>query len=147
MPLAVAPVSPTNSIQGPGLFLAQFLGEKPPFNTLDALAEWTSGLGYNGVQVLTWDVRAIDLDVVATSAGYCDDYKGRLADVGLAVIELASCPQGEVTAMQPAYKRLFQSFSSPAIRWSSMEDGPTPAVSGSSSPSVRTSASGTATEG
>ena len=99
-----------NRIQGPGLFLAQFLADEPPFNTLDALAEWTSGLGYTGVQVPTWDVRAIDLDQAATSLGYCEEYKGRLADVGLAVIELASYLQGQVMAMHPAYERLFQPF-------------------------------------
>jgi hypothetical protein len=27
-------------MKGPGIFLAQFLGDKAPFDTLDGLAEW-----------------------------------------------------------------------------------------------------------
>ena len=34
------------TIQGPGLFLAQFIAEQAPFNTLDGLAEWAAGLGF-----------------------------------------------------------------------------------------------------
>ena len=99
-----------NAIQGPGLFLAQFLGDEPPFDTLDHLAAWAAGLGYRGLQIPTWDARAIDLDLAATSATYCDEYRGRLASHGLALCELASYLQGQVMAMHPAYERLFQPF-------------------------------------
>lgn len=99
-----------NHIQGPGFFLAQFLGEEPPFHTIDAITGWASALGFTGVQVPTWDERAIDLDAAASSQAYCDEYTGRLADQGVTVIELAAYLQGQVMAMHPAYTRLFKSF-------------------------------------
>ena len=33
------------TIKGPAIFLAQFAGSTPPFNTLDAIADWAAGLG------------------------------------------------------------------------------------------------------
>ena len=37
------------TIKGPGLFLAQFAGAEPPFNSFDGLTKWAAGLGYAGV--------------------------------------------------------------------------------------------------
>ena len=36
------------TIKGPAIFLAQFAGDTAPFNTLDSIASWASGLGYKG---------------------------------------------------------------------------------------------------
>ena len=44
-----------NAIQGPGIFLAQFVRENPPFNTIDGLADWASAMGYRGLQIPAWD--------------------------------------------------------------------------------------------
>ena len=44
------------SIKGPAIFLAQFAGDTAPFNSFDAICEWASSLGYEGVQIPTWDV-------------------------------------------------------------------------------------------
>ena len=55
---------PTN-IQGPGIFLAQFAGDQPPFNSLDAICGWAAGLGYKGVQIPSWDGRLFDLKKAA----------------------------------------------------------------------------------
>ena len=49
------------TIKGPAIFLAQFLGEQAPFDTLEGLARWAAGLGYRGVQ-LPCDARLIDLE-------------------------------------------------------------------------------------
>ena len=38
-------------MKGPAIFLAQFAGKKPPFDTLENLARWASSLGYRGIQV------------------------------------------------------------------------------------------------
>ncbi|GAB5518193.1 MAG: sugar phosphate isomerase/epimerase [Rhodothermales bacterium] len=99
-----------SAIQGPALFLAQFLGDAPPYDTLANLAAWASGLGYVGVQIPTWDARVLDLHQAATSQAYCDDQRSLLAEHGLAVVELASYLQAQVMAMHPAYERLFQPF-------------------------------------
>lgn len=97
-------------MKGPGIFLAQFLGDEAPFNTLESISQWAADLGYRGLQIPTWDARALDLDKAAESKTYCDEYKGKLAEKGLEVIELAAYLQGQVMAMHPAYERLFQPF-------------------------------------
>jgi sugar phosphate isomerase/epimerase len=38
-------------IKGPAVFLAQFLRDTPPFNTLEDICKWFADLGYTGVQI------------------------------------------------------------------------------------------------
>ena len=49
------------TIKGPAIFLAQFAGDKEPFNTLESITKWAADLGYKGVQIPSWDSRMIDL--------------------------------------------------------------------------------------
>ena len=37
------------TIKGPGIFLAQFLGDEAPFNSLDSIADYMAGLGYKRI--------------------------------------------------------------------------------------------------
>lgn len=60
------------TIKGPGIFLAQFAGDVAPFNSLDAICGWAAGLGYEGVQIPTWDARFFDLKRASESKDYCD---------------------------------------------------------------------------
>ena len=39
------------TIKGRAILLAQFAGDGPPFNLLDAIAGWAAGLGFKGVQI------------------------------------------------------------------------------------------------
>ena len=55
------------TIQGPGIFLAQFAGDQHPFNTLDSICRWAAELGYKGVQIPSWDGRLFDLKKAAGS--------------------------------------------------------------------------------
>ena len=48
-------------MKGPAIFLAQFAGDEPPFNSLETIARWAGELGYKGVQIPTWDRRLFDL--------------------------------------------------------------------------------------
>jgi sugar phosphate isomerase/epimerase len=98
------------TIQGPAIFLAQFMGDNPPFNNLDDICKYMAGLGYKGIQIPTWDSRLIDLEKAAESKGYCDDLKGRIADHGLVVTELASHLQGQLVAVHPAYQKMYEGF-------------------------------------
>ncbi len=98
------------TIKGPGIFLAQFLRNSPPYNTLESLSEWVSGLGYKGIQVPTWDERTIDLKTASESKTYCDKYKGKLNEKGIELIELAAYLQGQVIAIHPAYETMFDAF-------------------------------------
>ena len=49
------------TIKGPAIFLAQFMGDKPPFDTLEGICTWMASLGYKGVQIPSWYARCIDL--------------------------------------------------------------------------------------
>src|SRR2546421_7824822 len=68
------------AIKGPAVFLAQFAGDAPPFNSLQAIAAWAAGLGFKGVQIPSWDRRLFDLEKAAESQTYCDDVRGVLAE-------------------------------------------------------------------
>jgi sugar phosphate isomerase/epimerase len=106
----------SRTIQGPGLFLAQFIGAQAPFNTLDGLAAWAASLGYKALQVPTSAPHIFDLPLAAESATYCDDVRGRLATHGLVVSELSTHLQGQLLAVHPAYDSLFDGFADPAVR-------------------------------
>jgi len=99
-----------SKIKGPGIFLAQFLRDEEPYNTLDNICKWVAGLGYKGVQIPSWDPRTIDLDKAAESKDYCDDYKGKLAETGVEASEIAAHLQGQVLAIHPAYEVAFSPF-------------------------------------
>jgi sugar phosphate isomerase/epimerase len=104
------------TIKGPAIFLAQFAGDAAPFDTLDGIADWASGLGYVGVQIPSWDGRLFDLGLAAESQIYCDDLRGRLADRGLVVTELSTHLQGQLVAVHPAYDAQFDGFAPPQVR-------------------------------
>src|SRR2546430_2468128 len=85
------------AIKGPAVFLAQFAGDAPPFNSLAAIAAWAARLGFKGVQIPSWDRRLFDLEKAAESQTYCDDVRGVLAEGGLQVTELSTHLQDGVT--------------------------------------------------
>jgi sugar phosphate isomerase/epimerase len=96
-------------MKGPGIFLAQFLGDTAPFDTLENMAEWAARLGYVGVQI-PCDSRLIDLKTASESQDYCDELTGKLAVHGIAVTELSTHLQGQLVAVHPAYDTLFDGF-------------------------------------
>ena len=50
------------TIKGPGIFLAQFVRDEEPYNSMEGLVGWVSGLGYRGVQIPSWESGIFDLD-------------------------------------------------------------------------------------
>lgn len=96
-----------NNMKGPGIFLAQFLGDEAPFNSLDGLTKWASSLGYKGVQIPVWDKRVFDLDKAASSQSYCDEIKGLCAENGVEITELSTHMLGQLVAVHPAYDQQF----------------------------------------
>lgn len=103
------------TIKGPAIFLAQFLGDAAPFDTLENLARWAGELGYQGVQI-PCDPRLIDLDLAAESKDYCDDLRTMLARFDIVPTELSTHLQGQLVAVHPAYDTLFDGFAPPALR-------------------------------
>jgi sugar phosphate isomerase/epimerase len=104
------------TLKGPGIFLAQFAGDKPPFNSLETIAVWAASLGYKGIQIPTTDDRLFDLAKAAQSQTYCDDLIGMLAGHGLSVTELSTHLQGQLVAVHPAYESHFDGFAPPQLR-------------------------------
>lgn len=104
------------TIKGPGIFLAQFLGEQAPFNSLRTLCQWAHSLGYLAVQIPTWDPRCIDLEKAATSKTYADEVKGIVEECGLQISELSTHLQGQLIAVHPAYDTLFDGFAPAAVK-------------------------------
>ena len=103
------------TIKGPAIFLAQFMGNEAPFDSLAGLAGWAAGLGYKALQ-LPCDPRLFDLEIAAVSQAYCDDIAGLLVSHGLQVSELSTHLQGQLVAVHPAYDALFDGFAPAAVR-------------------------------
>lgn len=103
-------------MKGPAIFLAQFVGDKPPFNELGAMASWAAALGYKGIQIPSWDARLIDLERAATSKTYCDEIAGVCREAGVGISELSTHLQGQLVAAHPAYSEMFDAFAPEAIR-------------------------------
>ena len=104
------------TIKGPAIFLAQFAGDKEPFNTLENITKWASDLGYKGVQIPTWDSRMIDLKKASESKDYCDEIKGITKKHNLEITELSTHLQGQLVAVHPAYDTAFDGFAAPEVR-------------------------------
>jgi sugar phosphate isomerase/epimerase len=104
------------TIKGPGIFLAQFIGDQTPFNSLEDICAWAAGLGYKGVQLPTIDTRFIDLKLAAESQTYADELTGKVRAAGLEITELSTHLQGQLVAVNPVYDALFDGFAPEALR-------------------------------
>lgn len=98
------------TIKGPGIFLAQFLGDAAPFNDLKSICEWAKSIGFDGVQIPAWDPRCIDLQKAAESKTYADELKGLVNGCGLEITELSTHLLGQLVAVHPAYDTMFDGF-------------------------------------
>lgn len=107
------------TIKGPGLFLAQFIDNKEPFNRLDSLAQWAAGLGFKALQIPCNHKHIFDVELAAQSQTYCDEVKGILAQYGLVVSELSTHLEGQLVAVHPAYDTAFDGFAPEQVRGNS----------------------------
>ena len=103
-------------MQGPAIFLAQFLGDEAPFDNLQNITRWAGELGYVGVQVPTTEPSLMDLQLAAESTTYCDELKGICAENGVQITELSTHLQGQLVAVHPAYDEQFDVFAPTAVR-------------------------------
>ena len=90
-------------IKGPAIFLAQFIGDKEPFNSLPSICKWVSDLGYKGIQLPAENLAVFDLDKAASSKDYCDEIKGIARNFNLEITDIASHLTGQLVAVHPAY--------------------------------------------
>jgi len=98
------------TIKGPGVFLAQFISDEAPFNSLESICKWAKSLGFVGVQIPTLDPRFIDLQKAAESKTYADEIKGMVNSNGLEITELSTHLQGQLVAVNPAFDQPFDAF-------------------------------------
>lgn len=108
------------TVKGPAIFVAQYAGDKPPFNNLEGLAEWAASLGFQGIQ-LPIDDRFINIERAATDQSYCDRLLATLKDRNIQLTELSSHLQGQLIAVHPAYDDLFDGFAPKSLRGNTKE--------------------------
>lgn len=107
------------TIQGPAIFLAQFIRDEAPFNSLPELAKWAQQKGFVGLQMPTNVPHIFDLELAARSHSYCDETRAMLAEHGLQISELSTHLQGQLVAVHPAYEPLFDGFAPAHLRGNS----------------------------
>lgn len=103
------------NIKGPAIFLAQFMGDEAPFNSLKSICKWAASLGYVGVQIPSWDARCIDLKKAAENKEYALSIKETVGSCGLQITELSTHLQGQLVAVHPAYDIMFDGFAPKAV--------------------------------
>lgn len=103
------PTSKLRTIKGPSIFVAQYLSNEAPYNTLEGLVKWASDLGYKGLQIPI-DDRLIDIERAAVDEEYCGQLLQLAANHGIQLTELSSHLQGQLIAVHPAYDKLFDGF-------------------------------------
>lgn len=98
------------TLKGPSIFLAQFVQDRHPYNSLTGLAQWAADKGFVAVQMPTNLPQIFDLALAAESQMYCDDVMDKLAIHGIAISELSTHLQGQCMAIHPAYASLLTAF-------------------------------------
>ena len=103
------------TLKGPAIFLAQFMADDEPFNSIEAMARWASDLGFVGLQVPVGNRAFIDVALAAKSQTYCDELKGRVEDCGVVITELSTHLEGQLVAVHPTYDKLFDAFAPASV--------------------------------
>ncbi len=104
------------TLKGPAIFIAQFIGDEAPFDSLKSICQWAKDKGFVGIQIPTLDDRFIDLKKAAESKMYADELKGTVNSFGLEITELSTHLQGQLVAVNPVYDSLFDGFAPEAYR-------------------------------
>lgn len=92
------------------------MGDDAPFNNLKSICKWAKSLGYEGVQIPTWDARCIDLKRAADDKDYAAEFKETVESAGLQITELSTHLQGQLVAVHPAYDAMFDGFAPKNVR-------------------------------
>ena len=104
------------TLKGPAIFLAQFMADEDPFDNIESMAKWASGLGFKGIQVPIGNPNFIDVKQAAESKTYCDDLNGRVQSCGVEITELSTHLEGQLVAVHPVYDELFDGFATEEVR-------------------------------
>ncbi len=105
-----------STVKGPGILIAQFAADEPPFNTWPAICRWAADLGYKGIQLPAGDPRFFHLQRAAELKTYCDEIIGVGREHGISITELSTSLFGQLVAVSPAFDEAFDVFAPPALR-------------------------------
>ena len=108
------PMKP-KTILGPGLFISQFIGAEPPFDTLGGLAGWAKALGFKALQVPVSDPRLKDL-VGLSDKEVVLKIQSIMSKAGLVVSEIAAQRAGALLAEHPAYDQTMDVLAASDVR-------------------------------
>ena len=103
------------TMRGPGLFISQFIGDAPPFDSLEGMAGFAAGLGFKALQIPVHDRRFVDLDRLG-EAGYVEAVMAVLERAGMVVSEISAARAGALLAVHPAYDDVMDVFARTADR-------------------------------
>jgi len=103
-------------IKGPGIFLAQFVSDQEPFNSLHGLCAWAANKGYKAVQMPTLSPNIFDLELAAKDIAYCDKVLDVVHSYGLQISELSVHIQSQLMAVHSAYDELMDNFAPKSVR-------------------------------
>ncbi len=105
------------TIKGPGIFLAQYVNNQAPFNSLASIARWAADLGFTAVQIpCSCNPALFDLAKAADSKAYCEEIQGTLSSVGIELSELSTHFEGQLIAVHPSYNQLCDAFAPAEVR-------------------------------
>lgn len=105
-----------NNIKGPAIFLAQFIGDVEPYNSLCGLANWAASKGFKAIQIPTLNPDIFDLEKAAKDLDYCFAIKAELAKYGIEISELSTHIQGQLVAVHPAFDLQMDAFVPESLR-------------------------------
>lgn len=103
------------TIKGPALFVAQFIGPPPLFDTLPALAAFAAGQGFKALQLPIHDPRIVDAGRL-DDGGHGVEIAAILAAAGLTTSEVAAHRAGQLLAVHPAYDDIVDALAPAAVR-------------------------------
>jgi hypothetical protein len=90
------------TIKGPAIFIAQFIGDTAPFNSLESICKWAASLGYKGVQLPTM-MHVLSTCKKQPKAKPMPMKSKALLTGGLEITELSTHLQGQLVAVNPVY--------------------------------------------
>jgi sugar phosphate isomerase/epimerase len=103
------------TMQGPGLFISQFVGQEPPFNTLEGVARWAADLGFKALQIPVSDPRLTDVGALSERDTIVA-IEAFVAATGLTISEVSAHRAGQLLAVHPAYDDVMDALALPAVR-------------------------------
>ncbi|MBR0797312.1 sugar phosphate isomerase/epimerase [Bradyrhizobium jicamae] len=103
------------TMRGPGLFISQFIGAHPPFDTLGGLAEWAKELGFKALQIPVSDPRLKDLADLPEQDALAR-IESVISKAGMVVSEIAAQRSGQLLAVHPAYDETMDALAAPDVR-------------------------------